>query len=85
MNDLFIYALRDRVADRFRSITVDVNDAVAKRNFAFAVANSPELAFQNRDIELCRVGEFDSKKGTIIPCVPIQVVCRGDEVMQNDN
>lgn len=84
MTDLYVYSMRDRIADRFRSVVVDVNDAVAKRNFSFAVNNTPELLFQSKDLELCCIAEFDSKKGTIVPIVPIKVVCRGDEVITDD-
>ena len=79
-----IYSLRDRVADVFRSVTVDTNDLTAKRNFSYALQNSPELSFQAQDLELCRVGSFDSHTGVITALVPIQVICRGNEVLKND-
>lgn len=84
MKNFGLYSLRDRLGDVFRSVTVDNNDLTAKRNFAYAVNNSPELLFQSKDLELCKVAEFDVHTGQIIPCVPIMVVCRGDEVIQND-
>lgn len=84
MNNYGLYALRDRVADNFRSVTVDTNDNTAKRNFTFAVNNSPELIFQSKDLELCKIGEFDAHTGVIYPCVPIAVVCRGDEVINHE-
>lgn len=76
-----IYSLRDRVADVFRSVNLDTNDATARRNFSYAVQNSPELQFQAKDLELCRVGSFDSHSGVITALVPIEVLCRGDEVL----
>lgn len=84
MNNYGLYSLRDRVADVFRSVTVDTNDQTAKRNFAYAVNNSPELLFQSKDLELCKVAEFDAHSGVVVPCVPIVVVCRGDEVVKDD-
>lgn len=77
-----IYALRDRIADKFRSVTVDINDMTAKRNFAYAVNNAPELLFQAKDLELCMIAEFDDVSGVVYPETPIKVVCRGDEVVQ---
>lgn len=77
-----LYALRDRIADRFRSVTVDVNDMVAKRNFAYALNNAPELLWEAKDLELCMIAEFDDVSGVVYPETPIQVVCRGDEVVQ---
>ena len=76
-----MYSLRDRVADAFRSVSLDTNDQTAKRNFSYAVQNSPELEFQSKDLELCRIGSFDAHTGTLVPLTPIQVICRGDEVL----
>lgn len=84
MDKFYVYALRDRLADAFRSVNLDINDQTAKRNFAFSVNNSPELIFQSKDLELCRVGEFDYHSGVLSPCTPIVVVCRGDEVIAHD-
>lgn len=85
MNNYGLYSLRDRIGDVFRSVTVDTNDMTAKRNFAFAVNNSAELMFQAKDLELCKIAEFNAHSGMVVPCVPIQVVCRGDEVIDNDS
>lgn len=84
MTNFGLYSLRDRLGDVFRSVTVDNNDLTAKRNFSYAVNNSPELLFQSKDLELCRIAEFDAHSGAVIPCVPIQVICRGDEVVKDD-
>lgn len=80
---LGVYSLRDRTADIFRSVMIDNNDATARRNFAYAIQNSPELQFQSKDLELCRVGNFDTHTGVISAVVPIKVICRGDEVISN--
>lgn len=84
MKNFGLYSLRDRLGDVFRSVTVDNNDLTAKRNFSYAVTNSPELLFQSKDLELCKIAEFDAHSGAVIPCVPIQVICRGDEVVRDD-
>lgn len=84
MKNFGLYSLRDRLGDVFRSVTVDNNDLTAKRNFSYAVNNSPELLFQSKDLELCKIAEFDAHSGAVIPCVPIQVICRGDEVVKDD-
>lgn len=78
-----IYSIRDRIADSFRSVNLDTNDQTAKRNFAYAVQNTPELQFQSKDLELCRVGSFDAHTGVIMAVTPIEVICRGDEVLNN--
>lgn len=84
MKNFGLYSLRDRLGDVFRSVTVDNNDLTAKRNFSYAVNNSPELLFQSKDLELCKIAEFDAHSGAVTPCVPIQVICRGDEVVRDD-
>lgn len=78
-----VYSLRDKIADSFQSCSLDTNDFVAKRNFSYAVNNSSELLFKSKDLELYRVGSFDTTKGVITPQNPIELVCRGDEVMQD--
>lgn len=83
MNKFGIYSLRDRVADSFRSVILDNNDLTAKRNFAYAVSQSPEMQFQSKDLELCKIADFDIRSGSVVPCVPIVVVCRGDEVIND--
>lgn len=84
MNKYSIYALRDKVADTFSGINLNVNDAVAKRDFSYAVNNTPELEYKCSDIELYKVGEFDVHTGCIVPCNTLVLVCRGDEVISND-
>lgn len=79
-----IIAMRDKVEERFRTFTVDINAASARRNFAYAVNNTPELLFKAKDIELYDLGEFDDGSGVILPVVPMVLICRGDEVVEHD-
>lgn len=83
--NVFVYALRDRIADSFRSLSLNEADEVEQRNLAFAVNNDPHLMFMSKDLELCRVGEMDTKSGVLTPCVPIQVVCRADQLIQKES
>lgn len=78
---MFIYALRDRVGDSFRQVTVNESDAVVRRDFAFGINNNPNLLFMSKDLELCNIGTIDIKTGFIEPTTPIQVVCRGDALI----
>lgn len=80
-----IFAIRDRVADSFRNLNLDVNEGVARRNFSYAVNNNPELLYQSKDLELYCIGMFDSVSGTI-ECAKVPIlVCRGDEVINHDS
>lgn len=81
METLTLYSLRDRIAQSFRSVVLDTNDATARRSFAYAVNNDPQLLYQSKDLELYAIAEFDTKSGKITPIVPNRLVTRGDEVV----
>lgn len=78
---LYVYALRDRLADNFRSITMNESDELERRNLSFAVNNDSQFNFMAKDMELCRIGEIDNKTGVISPITPIQVVVRCDQLI----
>lgn len=77
-----IFAIRDRTANVFSGVNMDLTNDTAKRNFAFSVNNIREIQFASKDYELCRIADFDEVKGVISPVVPIEVICRGDEVIE---
>lgn len=79
-----VVGLRDKVAMSFQSLTLDVNEATAKRNFAFAVNNSQELLFKSQDIELYKLADFDCDNGKFEITLPMERICSGDEVLQHD-
>lgn len=85
-----IYALRDRVAGQFTSVTLDMKDEVAKRNLSYSVNNNSQLAFMSKDLELCCIGTLDTESGSVLPVQPIRLVVRcdqligADEVMKNE-
>lgn len=76
-----VTAIRDKVAENFGVIQIEVNDATAKRNFAYTVKNTPTMLFSASDLELYQVGQFDITKGVLIPVQPAVLICRGDEVL----
>lgn len=78
---LNLYALRDRVGESFRSVTVNESDALEKRNLAFAVNNDVQFQFMAKDMELYQIGELDNKTGAVIPIVPARLVVRCDELI----
>lgn len=81
---MIVIALRDKIEQRFRTLSLDFNAESAKRNLTYSVNNTPELLFKSKDLELYQLGEFDDEKGSLIPCVPAVLICRGDEVIVND-
>lgn len=74
-----VYALFDRVREGYSNITIDTNDATAKRSFLSAVARSEELMYIAKDLELRKVAEFDTHSGAIIPLAQSQFICYGME------
>lgn len=69
-----IYSIRDNKVG-FMMPTCDQSDSSAIRNFSFAI-NGKEgiMNYSPADFDLYRIGEFDDEKGTIIPCVPENIV-----------
>lgn len=76
-----VYSIRD-FKSGFLAPTVEVNDAVAQRNFEHAVLNSEQSLFFSHpeDYALYKIGELDSDKGQLFPMVPIQEVITAAQV-----
>lgn len=60
-----LYAMRDSATRQFLSITIDMNNDVAMRNFDFAMANNAQLKFRPSDFALYRLGDYDTESGHI--------------------
>lgn len=84
MSEFKVIGLRDKVAATFQGITIEINESVAKRNFAYNVNNSSELMFKAKDLELYVIGILDSSNGVITPVSPLERICSGDEVINNE-
>lgn len=67
-----VYAIKDAL-NGFGTLSVDANDDVAKRNFAFAVS-SGILSFSASDYSLFRIGSYNIASGHLEPCDPVFVV-----------
>lgn len=77
---LGIYAIKDKLQG-YITVMLYVNDDVAKRDFAYSVNNTPQMAYQAADIDLYRVGTFDNKSGEIVPEKTCVFICNGREVL----
>ena len=67
-----LYAIRDAKVG-FMTVTVDSNDASARRNFEHACAQTNSLFFTHpQDYDLFKVGIYDSDSGVIEPIVPAE-------------
>lgn len=83
MKEYGLYATFDTVAGVFGSVTVDISDGTAKRNFLFAVSQSAQLQYMAKDMELRRIGTIDLETGMIVPSALHEVICRGSEVVND--
>lgn len=62
-----VYSIRD-VKTGFMSLTLDVNDLAAQRNFSHAVLNATDLMQSHpQDFSLYHLADYDSDTGKITP------------------
>lgn len=74
-----VYSIRDLKAG-FWPPQIQVNDEIAKRNFAFTVTNNDGvIGFQPSDFDLYYIGEFEEQTGVMIPADIPQLVMNGSE------
>lgn len=64
-----VYAIRD-VKSGFMTPTVEVNNEVAIRNFAYAVLHNEMFDSFASDYSFYRIGDFDTDTGTLKPYTP---------------
>lgn len=82
---LFIYALRDKVANRYSSLALNESDDLQKRDFSFAVNNNQNLLFMAKDMELYAVGEFETETAAIVNYDANRFVCAADQLIGDKN
>lgn len=77
----YIYSIQDRLSG-FISVTAEVNDQVAYRNFEHAVLNGGStLSSHADDYQLVKLASMDSDTGVVTPFAPLEVVCTGSSIM----
>lgn len=73
MNSEFnVYAIKDAL-NGFGTISVDSNDDVATRNFAYAISQGI-LSFASSDYSLYRIGSYNISSGALTPCDPVFIL-----------
>lgn len=60
-----VYCIRD-LKSGWLSPTVDINDQVAIRNFAYAVQHNDLFSAFANDYSLYKIGDFDTDSGDIV-------------------
>lgn len=71
-----LYTMRDRLSGTYGSPFTSVNDASAKRDFN-AFCKLPQNQYLSGDMELYKLGEFESDTGEIISYKP-EYIMRGE-------
>lgn len=78
-----VYSIRD-ARTGFLPPTFDLNDSSAMRNFAHACMQKQSLLFSHiEDYCLCKIGEFDTETGNILPTLP-EVILDGSSIQRKD-
>ena len=80
-----LYCVRDVKTSFFPPQPANTEEE-AIRQFSMMVNNpSGVMGFAPKDFDLYMVGYFDSEKGTIEPCVPIEFVVDGSSLVGDNN
>lgn len=78
---MFVYSIRDLVADTYGQLITYPNQASALRDFTAAVRNpDTQLSKFPADFDLVQLGEYDQTSGYLTPCAPV-VVCHATAVV----
>lgn len=75
-----LYAVRDSKVG-FMMPTVELNDAVAQRNFAYAVNNNGTMNYSPNDFDLFRLGTYDTDNAKIVLDDIPELVVSGSSVV----
>lgn len=77
-----VYSMRD-VKTGFTSLTLDVSDDSARRNFYHSVAKSDGILFTYaQDFALYHVADFNSDTGVVVPVSPIDLIAQGSDAVK---
>lgn len=68
-----LYAYRDKL-NGFGAPIMYSNERAMIRKFSQDINNAPDLVFSPSDYDLYHIGEFDTEKGTVKPCMPDLIV-----------
>lgn len=71
---LGIYSMRDSVAGQYNTPTFEQSDFIAQRSFRYAINKNDFLGFNCKDVDLFKLGEFDTETGIITPIDPVKLV-----------
>lgn len=77
---MYLYSIRDNLAEVFNKPYTSINDGTAVRAFQGAMQENPD----KDDYSLYCIGEYHDHDGSIIPHPPVRVI-NGFEITQHKN
>lgn len=76
-----IYCFYDMVDQSYSTVHLENKDAVAIRNFQYAIQTSNTiLSHRREDFKLMKIGIFDSDTGIIDPILNPELIFKGEDV-----
>lgn len=72
----YVYSVRDEVSTLYMGLQLELNDAVACRNFDYALSRNEMMSYRPEDYSLWLLGSYDDTTGIITPCPP-KIIKRG--------
>lgn len=81
---MFLYSIYDRVSGSYSVPLCFENEAVAKRAFPSICVNHPQYKMYPEDLDLFKVGGFDTYNGTVIPLERPEFVMRYVQEVANE-
>lgn len=63
---MYLYSIYDRVSGSFSCPLCMPNDGVAKRQFPLICTSEPQFKMFPDDLELYKIGEYDTTSGVIV-------------------
>lgn len=82
-----MFAINDIKAHAFNQPALSANEETVKRSFyeMLVNGNDPIMKFSPNDFSLYKIGEFDTEKGIVKPCFPIEFIASGGDLYAFSN
>lgn len=82
--NFIITSLYDEKTKQYMVPVVEQTEAVARRNFAYALSSNASLAFAASDLRLYQIGSFDSDTGTLSAVSIPTLIADGKEFSKDE-
>lgn len=82
--NFIVTSLYDEKTKQYMVPVVEQTEAVARRNFAYALTSNASLAFAASDLRLYQIGSFDSDTGTLSAVSIPTLIADGKEFSKDE-